>query len=118
MSSNPVSLSAYARLLRENRNYRLLWFAQVASEIGDWFYSVAIYSLLLEYTGNARSVAIAFVLQVLPQFFMAPAAGVLNDRLSRKQIMIFADWMRAGSVLCMLLVRGPSKVWFLYLLLF
>jgi MFS family permease len=118
MSSNPVSISAYARLLRENRNYRLLWFAQIASEIGDWFYSVAIYSLLLEYTGNAKSVAFAFVLQVLPQFFMAPAAGVLNDRLSRKRIMIFADWMRAGIVLCMLLVRGPSMVWFLYLLLF
>jgi MFS family permease len=118
MESNPVSLSAYARLLRENRNYRLLWFAQIASEIGDWFYSVAIYSLLLEYTGTAKSIAFAFVLQVLPQFFMAPAAGVLNDRLSRKRIMIFADWMRAGIVLCMLLVRGPSMVWFLYLLLF
>ena len=118
MSSNPVSISAYARLLRENRNYRLLWIAQVASEIGDWFYAVAIYSLLLEYTGNAKSIAIAFVLQVLPQFFMAPSAGVLNDRLSRKRIMIFADWMRAGIVLFMLLVRGPSMVWFLYLLLF
>jgi len=118
MSSNPVSLRAYAQLLRENRNYRLLWFAQVASEIGDWFYSVAIYSLLLEYTGNAKSVAIAFVLQVLPQFFMAPTAGVLNDRLSRKRIMIFADCMRAGIVLCMLLVRGPAMVWFLYVLLF
>jgi hypothetical protein len=38
----------YLALLRKNRNFRLLWTAQVISEIGDWFYTVAIYSLLLE----------------------------------------------------------------------
>jgi MFS family permease len=103
--------------LRENRNFRLLWFAQIVSEIGDWLYTVAIYSLLLEFTGSAKSVATAFVLQVLPQFFIAPAAGVLNDRLSRKRIMIFADWARALIVLGMLLVRTPGTVWFLYILL-
>ena len=32
--------------------------------------------------------------------------------------MIFADWTRAGIVLCMLLVRGPAMVWLLYTLLF
>ncbi len=117
MSNSSVSLSAYSGLLRENRNFRLLWFAQIVSEIGDWLYTVAIYSLLLEFTGSAKSVAVAFVLQVLPQFFIAPAAGVLNDRLSRKRIMIFADWARALIVLGMLLVRTPGTVWFLYILL-
>ena len=87
------------------------------SEQGDWLYAVAVYSLLLEYTGSAQAVAIAFVLQVLPQFFVAPAAGVINDRLSRKRVMIFADWARAGIVLCMILVRRPELVWLLYVLL-
>jgi hypothetical protein len=27
--------------LRTNRNFRLLWSAQIVSEIGDWFYTVA-----------------------------------------------------------------------------
>ena len=110
-------LAAYFRILRRNRNYRLLWTAQIVSELGDWLYTVAVYSLLLEYTGSAKSVALAFVLQVLPQFFVAPTAGVLNDRLSRKRVMIFADWVRAGVVFCMILVRGPQLVWLLYLLL-
>ncbi len=117
MNDRQVTLSAYSRLLGGNRNFRLLWFAQIVSEIGDWLYTVAIYSLLLEFTGSAKSVAIAFVLQVLPQFFVAPTAGVLNDRLSRKRIMIFADWSRAAIVLGMLLVRTPGAVWFLYILL-
>lgn len=92
--------------------------AQIVSELGDWLYAVAVYSLLLEYTGSAKAVGLAFVLQVLPQFFVAPAAGVINDRLSRKRVMIFADWVRAGVVLCMLLVRSPQLVWLLYALLF
>ena len=118
MAPRAASLNAYIALLRGNRNMRLLWMAQIVSELGDWFYTVAIYSLLLEYTGKASSVALAFVCQVLPQFFIAPAAGVLNDRIRRKRVMIFADWMRAAIVLCMLLVRGPQTVWFLYVLLF
>ncbi|HLK18026.1 MAG TPA: MFS transporter, partial [Bryobacteraceae bacterium] len=106
-------MQAYLRLLRHNRNFRLLWFAQIISEQGDWLYAVAVYSLLLEYTGSAKYVAIAFVLQVLPQFFVSPAVGVINDRLSRKKVMIFADWSRVFIVLGMILVRGPHLVWLL-----
>ena len=118
MSTSTVNFAAYYRLIRTNRNFRLLWIAQIISEQGDWLYAVAIYSLLLEYTGSAKYVAFAFVLQVLPQFFVSPAAGVINDRISRKKVMIFSDWMRAGIVLCMLLVRGPQFVWLIYVLLF
>ena len=80
----PVHLLAYWRLLRDNRNFRLFWIAQIVSELGDWFYSVAIFSFLLELTGSAQMVASRSIGQVLPQCFVAPAAGVLNDRLSRK----------------------------------
>ena len=118
MDTRTVSFPAYLRLVRENRNFRLLWFAQIISEQGDWLYAVAVYSRLLEYTGSAKAVALAFVLQVLPQFFVAPSAGVINDRISRKHVMIFADWSRALIVLCMVLVRSPQLVWLLYCLLF
>jgi hypothetical protein len=61
-----VSFGSYVRLLRANRNFRRLWGAQVVSEIGDWFYTLAIYNLLLQLTGSAVG-ALALVLQVLPQ---------------------------------------------------
>src|ERR1700739_1141664 len=86
-----VSLASYARLIGGNRNFRRLWSAQVVSEIGDWFYTLAIYNLLLELTRTAGSVALALVLQVLPQTFIGPTAGVVNDRLRRKQVMIASD---------------------------
>ena len=69
MDQGSVSLSSYWRLVRGNRNFRLLWTAQIVSELGDWLYSIAIYSLLLELTGSAKAVALAVVLQELPQFW-------------------------------------------------
>jgi len=112
-----LKLSAYWHLLRGNRNLRLLWMAQIVSEMGDWFYSVAIFSFLLELTGSAQMVALAFLMQVLPQVFMAPTAGVINDRIRRRKVMMFADWARAAMVLAMILVRTRGMLPLLYLLL-
>ena len=111
-------MRAYWRLVRANRNFRLLWIAQVVSELGDWFYSLSVYNLLLQLTGNrAQSVGLAVVLQVLPQTLIAPTAGALNDRISRKAIMIAADLGRCAIVLGMLLVRTPGMIWLVYPLL-
>jgi predicted MFS family arabinose efflux permease len=112
-----ISLASYARLLRDNRNFRRLWLAQIVSEIGDWFYTLSIYTLLLQLTGHASSVALALVLQVLPQTLIGPTAGVVNDRLRRKRVMIAADLVRFVVVLAMLLVRSRSLVWLVYPLL-
>ena len=112
-----VTFSSYWRLLSGNRNLRRLWGAQVVSEIGDWFYTLAIYNLLLQLTGRASSVALALVLQVLPQTLIGPASGVINDRLRRKRVMIAADLGRVAIVLCMLLVRSREMVWLVYPLL-
>src|ERR1700730_75588 len=114
---SPISFASYAHLLGGNRNFRRLWSAQVVSEIGDWFYTLAIYNLLLQLTGRASSVALALVLQVLPQTFVGPTAGVVNDRLRRRHVMIAADLVRFAVVLAMLLVRSRSMVWLVYPLL-
>jgi MFS family permease len=110
---------AYLALLRRNRNFRLLWVAQIVSELGDWFYTLAVYNLLLDLTGSrAQSVGLAVVLQVLPATLIAPTAGVVNDRIRRKRVMIAADVVRFFIVLSMLLVRSRGMVWLVYPLLF
>src|SRR6516164_7857003 len=117
MATSGVSVSHYLRLARENANFRRLWLAQIVSENGDWFYTLAIYSLLLELTGKASSVALALVLQVLPHTLLGPLAGVVNDRISRRRVMIASALVRMGIVACMLLVRSPQTVWLIYPLL-
>ncbi len=112
-----ISVASYVRLIGANRNFRRLWLAQIVSEIGDWFYTLSIYTLLLQLTGHASSVALALVLQVLPQTLVGPTAGVVNDRVKRKYVMIAADLVRFVIVLSMLLVRSRSMVWLVYPLL-
>ncbi|MGA7513994.1 MAG: hypothetical protein WBW46_13945, partial [Candidatus Sulfotelmatobacter sp.] len=57
LAAPSISLSSYLQLVRGNRNFRRLWMAQIVSEIGDWFYTLSIYTLLLQLTGRASSVA-------------------------------------------------------------
>jgi len=116
----PVSIGfgSYARLLRTNRNFRLLWSAQIVSELGDWFYTLVIYSLLLDLTGKAGSVALALVLQLIPSTLMTATAGVVNDHMRRKVVMIISDLFRLVIVLAMLAASASRMVWFIYTLLF
>jgi MFS family permease len=117
MGEQSISLSSYLKLLGSNANFRRLWIAAIVSEIGDWFYMVALYAMLLEFTGWAESLGIAFVLQVTPQALTSPIAGVINDRLRRQRVMIFSDLARAVIVSSMLLVRSPEMIWLVYPLL-
>lgn len=112
-----ISLHRYSRLVRNNSNFRRLWTAQIVSELGDWFYAVAIYDLVLRLTGSAQLVGLVVLLQILPMFFMGPTAGAVNDRLSRKAVMIAADLVRAVIVLAMVAVRTSDQLWLLYVLL-
>src|SRR2546427_1561821 len=82
----------YLRLIRTNANFRRLWLAQLVSEIGDWFYSLAIYDLLLETTHSGKAVSYAIIIQTLPWFFITPLAGPLVGRFSRRRFMILAGF--------------------------
>ncbi|MBL8179152.1 MAG: MFS transporter [Bryobacterales bacterium] len=118
-SQGRISFPEYYRLIRSNANFRRLWIAQMISETGDWMYMIAIYDQLLKLTGGAaKSIGFAFVLQVLPQMLVSPMVGVLNDRLSRRKLMIVADFVRTAVVGLMLLAAALELVWLIYVLLF
>ncbi len=107
----------YFLLLRNNPNFRRLWAAQLVSEIGDWFYSLAVYDLLLETTHSGKAVSWAITIQFLPMAFMTPVAGALVDRFARRRLMIIADIVRGFTVLGLLLVHKASDIWMVYLVL-
>jgi len=116
MTAGQVRLKDYVKIIRSNRNFRLLWLAQIISEMGDWFYSAALLTLLLELTGKAQAVGLVLVFQVLPQVLAAPLAGLLNDRLSRRRVMLYTDWARCVVVAGMLFVVSPATVWLAFAL--
>jgi MFS family permease len=106
----------YAELLRGNRSFRFLWLGQVVSQMGDWFDTIAVYTIALRLTGSGRSVALIMVARFLPSVVVGPLSGVVADRFSRRSIMITADLLRAIVVLGFLLIRRPDQMWLVYVL--
>jgi MFS family permease len=108
--------TGYLELLRENRGFRQLWLGQVVSQMGDWFNTIALYTIILNLTGSGRDIGLMMVARFLPSFVFGPLSGVLADRFSRRSIMIASDLLRALVVLGFLFVRRADQLWILYVL--
>lgn len=105
------------RVLRTNRNFRLLFIGQAISQLGDWFNSVAVFALLLDLTGSATAVAWMMIMQFLPIAIVGPAAGVVVDRVNRRQLMIATDLIRGVLILGLLLVHRRDQIWIAYVVM-
>src|SRR6476660_3003012 len=106
----------YIDLLRRNRSFRQLWLGQVVSQMGDWFDTIALYTIILRLTGSGRDVGLLLVARFVPSFFFGPISGVIADRFSRQRIMIVSDILRAVVVLGFLFVRRADQLWIIYVL--
>lgn len=109
-------MTEYLTLLQRNRNFRLLWWGNVISLLGDWFNLIASASLIASLTDSGVAISYLFLVRFVPLFVVSPFAGVVADRFSRKGILITSDLLRAVTVLGFLLVRSPEQVWLLYVL--
>jgi MFS family permease len=106
----------YLELLRNNRGFRQLWLGQVVSQMGDWFDTIALYTIILNLTGSGRAIGLLLVARFVPSFVFGPLSGVVSDRFNRRSIMILSDLGRALVVLGFLFVRRPEQLWIIYVL--
>lgn len=104
----------YFDLLRDNPDYRKLFFAQVVSLLGDWFEYIAIQTLIIQLTNSGFATGLAIIASNLPAFFLIPLAGSFADRFDRRKIMIAMDLIRAVIALSLLLVRTADQIWMVY----
>src|SRR5262245_65898864 len=84
--------------------------------MGDWFDTIALYTIILNLTGSGRNVGLLLVARFVPSFLFGPISGVVADRFSRRTIMIVSDLLRAVVVLGFLLVRRADQLWIIYVL--
>lgn len=106
----------YFVLLKDNHNYRFLWVGSVVTQLGDWFNLLASAELVTTLSHSGTAISYLFLARFLPLFVFSPIAGVLADRYNRRHIMVMTDVLRAGIVLCFLLIHSPEQIWLLYLL--
>ncbi|PEN13566.1 MFS transporter [Longibacter salinarum] len=109
--------AGYIELLRGNQNFRRLWAGTLISYLGDWFNTIALYTLVSTLSGSPLALGLVFVIKMLPWAIVAPLAGVIVDRFNRRQLMIGADLARAVVVLGFLLINDAADVPWLYALM-
>jgi MFS family permease len=109
-------LNVYLGLLQRNRNYRNLWFGRVVSNLGDWFNLLASAALIARLTDSGGAVSLLFLVRFLPLFLMSPFAGVIADHFDRRKVLIATNVLRAATVMALLLVDRPERIWLLYVL--
>jgi len=81
----------YRDLWTGNRNFRLFFYGQLISFLGDWFTTIALYSAVAEITNSALALTLVLVCKTLPVFLVAPIAGPVVDRVDRRRLLIATD---------------------------
>ena len=109
-------MSNYFSFLQIRSKFRSLWLAQVISLTGDWFNTIASVIIVNRYSASGLAVGGLFIARALPPFLLGPVAGVVADRFDRRKVLVVSDVLRAGIVLCFLLVDRPERLWLLYVL--
>jgi MFS family permease len=99
----------------EHRDFRLLWSAQILSELGDWAARVALAVLVHNRTGSEVLTAAVTAVSLLPWIGLGQALAALGDRYPRRTVMIVADAVRA---LIFLGMTAVEPAWALLILAF
>ncbi len=84
-----------------NRNFGLLWFGQLVSQLGDKAYNIALMWWLFEKTKSPFFVSSYLVASMLPELIFGPVAGVYIDRWNKKKILVVSDIVRGIVVLAL-----------------
>src|SRR3954449_171403 len=105
-------------VLREERQFRLLFLGQTLSVIGDRITSVVLPFAVLSIGGATTGVGLVAAAGFLPFIVLGLVGGVIADRLERRRIMILSDAVRLVTPLTagVLLVTGEAQVWHLAVL--
>jgi MFS family permease len=107
------SRSGFLRLLG-NRNYALLWWGQLVSELGNRFHWIAISLWIYSETRSASAVSIAISSMFAGSLLVGLWAGVVVDYFDRKRIMVFSDVARAVLV-ALIPFLMTVNIWLVYL---
>ncbi|MBQ1878474.1 MAG: MFS transporter, partial [Erysipelotrichaceae bacterium] len=83
------------------RNFRLVFFGALVSEIGSVLYSFAVSFLILDLTGNnAFLQGLYLALGSIVLLLVTPVGGIVSDRYDKSRIMAVCDGL-SGLVIVM-----------------
>jgi MFS family permease len=87
------------------RDFRLLIGGRFIAQIGEMMVSVAVGWELYERTGDAFSLGLVGLVQVIPVMLLSLPAGYIADRYNRKQVVLISQLV---LIVCALALAGLS----------
>lgn len=118
MQTNPFrALFSSFEPLRQ-RNFAIYLGGQAISLIGTWLQSTAQAWVVWELTGSEASLGIVASLTTLPLLVLGPFAGTIADRMDRRKLLIFTQFiaMLLAFTLAILVSMQVVQLWHVYLL--
>ena len=100
-------------------DFRHLWIGLGLSSLGDWMGLLALTAMANAsaetYAGKNYAIATVLFLRVLPALLLGPVAGFVADRLDRRMVLIWGDYLRGALFLTIPLV-GPrvGTLWWIF----
>ncbi|MGH2618261.1 MAG: MFS transporter, partial [Thermomicrobiales bacterium] len=108
-------VAQYRAILAE-RNVALLLGAGIASEIGDWFNTVALISLSYRFSDSALGVGGMFAVRMLTRLLLQGPAGTMVDRHAGRRLLFASQLVMAIVASSFVLLIPVPELWLLYLL--
>lgn len=105
------------RVLRQ-RNFALVWLADLVSQIGDWLLFIALPYHVYQLTGSTLATGLSFMLYNVPRLVLGSLAGVLVDRWDRRGTIIAVNAASALTIAPLLLAQSSASVWIVYAAVF
>ncbi len=101
----------------KHRNYRLYFFGQAVSVTGTWMQSLAMSWLVLSLTSSAIDLAMVNVLQFAPTLVFGLFAGVVADRVPKRNLLVVTQSIAALSALTLAILIWTDHIdlWHIYL---
>ena len=102
------------------RDFRLLWLGAFTSTTGTWMATVAQGWVVLTMTNSAFLLGVDGFLATGPMLFFSLFGGVIADRVSRRKIMLYSQYLQMtfAFILAALIFSGNVKVWHIFLISF
>ena len=93
-----------------------IWTGQTLSSLGTQVAQFALVWWLTEKTGSATILATSVLVAYLPEVFLAPIIGTLNDRWNRRIVMLVSDTLVAIAMagLAGLFWMEIIEIWHIY----
>ncbi|WP_169766062.1 MFS transporter [Campylobacter curvus] len=111
-------MKSYLKLLKDEKNFRLLSLVQLMCYFGVWFSHTGIFTLLIELDAPVWAITASAAMAYLPGVVLAPFSGVLVDKFSPKPMLVAMALIETITVFMLVFIDSLDFLWLLLVLIF